>query len=164
MYIDERRQIRRYDYVNIRCPSTLVKAPFVFAIVSHDNSTLTTNGHVHPTPARCLWVNRCIGMKWLLKLRYSVQCGGCPYYPPRPNYRPDSCPSGDCDCPSIVCLFACIYTLSPTSGLCILSCFLALLIVNGRVDVQTAVLESDVALGLITCDMRLVSTYICLMS
>ena len=41
----------------------------------------------------------------------------------RPSYRQ-----------SLVRLFACIPTLIPTNELCILSCFLALLIVDGRSD------------------------------
>ena len=59
-------------------------------------------------------------------------------------------------------LYMYIY-LSPTSELYILSCCIALLIVDGRSDCCHS-LEPDVALGLITYDMRLVSTYICLMS
>ena len=44
---------------------------------------------------------------------------------------PDSCPSYR---QSLASPFACIYTLLPTNELYILSCFLALLIVDGRSD------------------------------
>jgi len=46
-----------------------------------------------------------------------------------PNYRPDSRPSYR---PSLVRLSACIYTLLPTTGLYVLSCFLALLVGDWR--------------------------------
>ena len=67
----------------------------------------------------------------------------------RIHYRPDSRPSYR---QSLVRLFAPIYTLLRTNGLCILSCFLAWLIVDGRSECPLgtlSLLTFDYAAGLI---------------
>ena len=52
----QRHYRRRYDYEPVTCPTTAVTTWLAFELVSHDNSTLATNGH--SMPARCIWVDR----------------------------------------------------------------------------------------------------------
>jgi hypothetical protein len=64
---------------------------------------------------------------------------------PRPGSRP-TCRH------SLVRPFDCVYNLLPTNGLYTLSCFLALFVCSSLTDVQTVLLEPDVAFGLLTCE------------
>jgi hypothetical protein len=110
---------------DLRCRSTVVIALFELIISSHDNSTLITIRSVEVCRSPEVW-GRSGGR------HYATRCNEGSV---RTTHRESTTDLIHVHCrQSLVRPFACIYSLLPTNELYIVSCFLALLIINGRSD------------------------------